>query len=195
MATGVCPLRRELLLSACAVGAAMEQAHARSTGLEHETEEHARLRSDAVEVDLSDLAPGQLRTLELRGQKVWVLRRTLDMISTIETLTGSGLLADPMSDRNAAELTPEYARNPLRSIKPDIFVAIAICSHGGCLPTARLQAGPNPQRPDNWRGGFVCPCHFSTWDLAGRVFKDKPALDNLPVPPHVFVGESRLVLE
>jgi ubiquinol-cytochrome c reductase iron-sulfur subunit len=103
-------------------------------------------------------------------------------------------LADPASQRNQDEMTPEYARNESRSIKPEILVAIGICTHLGCSPTTRFQTGAQPSLPDDWGGGFLCPCHGSTFDLAGRVFKNKPAPDNLEIPRHMYASETRIVI-
>jgi len=103
-------------------------------------------------------------------------------------------LADPKSERNPADLTPEYARNQARSIKPEFFVGVGICSHLGCSPSDKFQEGAQPSLPDDWAGGFLCPCHGSTFDMAGRVFKNKPAPDNLEVPPHMYLSDSRLII-
>ena len=90
--------------------------------------------------------------------------------------------------------TPEYAKNEHRSIKPEVCVGVGICSHLGCSPSDKLQPGPQPSLPDDWQGGFLCPCHGSTFDLAGRVFKNKPAPDNLEVPPHMYLSDTRLLI-
>jgi ubiquinol-cytochrome c reductase iron-sulfur subunit len=103
-------------------------------------------------------------------------------------------LADPKSERNQDELTPPYARNEHRSIKPDLLVAVGICTHLGCSPSARFQQGPQPSLPEDWRGGFLCPCHGSTFDFAGRVFKNKPAPDNLQVPRYMYAGDTKLII-
>jgi ubiquinol-cytochrome c reductase iron-sulfur subunit len=55
-------------------------------------------------------------------------------------------------------------------------------------------AGPQPSLPDDWKGGFLCPCHGSTFDMAGRVFKNKPAPDNLEVPPHMYLSDTKLLI-
>jgi len=102
-------------------------------------------------------------------------------------------LADPNSDRKAYP-TPDYAKNPHRSIKPEILVAVGICSHLGCSPSDKFQTGAQPSLPDDWQGGFLCPCHGSTFDLAGRVFKNKPAPDNLEVPPHMYLSDTKLLI-
>ena len=104
------------------------------------------------------------------------------------------MLADPKSERNPDALTPEYARNEHRSIKPEILVAVGICSHLGCSPGSKFQSGAQPSLPEDWQGGFLCPCHGSTFDLAGRVFKNKPAPDNLQVPRHMYLGDSKIVI-
>ena len=103
-------------------------------------------------------------------------------------------LADPESKRKPSELTPEYARNQARSIKPEFFVGVGICSHLGCSPSDKFQMGPQASLPDDWQGGFLCPCHGSTFDMAGRVYKNKPAPDNLEVPPHMYLSETRLLI-
>ena len=103
-------------------------------------------------------------------------------------------LADPQSKRKPDELTPPYARNEARSIKPEILVAVGICSHLGCSPSAKLQAGAQPSLPDDWPGGFFCPCHGSMFDLAGRVYKNVPAPDNLEIPPHMYLSDTKLLI-
>ena len=71
---------------------------------------------------------------------------------------------------------------------------VGICSHLGCSPSDKFAAGPQPSLPDDWNGGFLCPCHGSTFDMAGRVFKNKPAPDNLEVPPHMYLSDSKLLI-
>ena len=104
------------------------------------------------------------------------------------------MLADPASKRNPDELTPPYARNEARSIKPEVLVVVGICSHLGCSPIDKFARGAQPSLPDDWVGGFLCPCHGSTFDMAGRVYKDKPAPDNLRVPPHMYLADNRLLI-
>jgi ubiquinol-cytochrome c reductase iron-sulfur subunit len=154
--------------------------------------ERARAAGAAVEVDIGTLQPGELRTVEWRGKPVWIVKRTPQQLDSLQGL--GALLADPDSARKADELTPEYARNPHRSIKPDVFVAVGICSHLGCSPTEKFQPGAQASLPDDWAGGFFCPCHGSTFDMAGRVYRNKPAPDNLEVPPHMYLSDSRLII-
>ena len=154
--------------------------------------ERAKAAGAAVEVDISAMQVGEKITVEWRGKPVWILKRTPQQVAELPKLDSQ--LADPKSERNPSEFTPEYARNEGRSIKPEVLVVVGICTHLGCSPTDKFQAGPQPSLPDNWEGGFLCPCHGSTFDLAGRVFKNKPAPDNLPVPPHMYLSDTRLLI-
>ena len=157
-----------------------------------EPSERAKAAGAPVQVDISAIKPGEKLTVEWRGKPVWIVRRTPDQVAALPKIDGE--LADPQSKRKADELTPSYARNEARSIKPEVLVVVGICTHLGCSPSDRFQAGPQASLPDNWQGGFLCPCHGSTFDLAGRVFKNKPAPDNLEVPPHMYMAENRLLI-
>ena len=154
--------------------------------------ERAKAAGASVEVDISGIKAGEKITVEWRGKPVWILKRTPEQIAELPKL--DPLLADPQSKRNPDALTPAYARNENRSIKPETLVVVGICSHLGCSPSDKLTAGPQPSLPDNWAGGFLCACHGSTFDVAGRVFKNKPAPDNLEVPPHMYLSDTRLLI-
>ena len=153
--------------------------------------ERAKAAGAPVEVDISGLKPGEKMTVEWRGKPVWVVRRTPEQLA--ELPKNDPQLADPNSDRKAYPI-PDYAKNENRSIKPEYLVVVGICSHLGCSPSDKFAAGPQPSLPDDWKGGFLCPCHGSTFDMAGRVFKNKPAPDNLEVPPHMYLSDTRLVI-
>jgi ubiquinol-cytochrome c reductase iron-sulfur subunit len=157
-----------------------------------EPSERARAAGAPVEVDIGALKAGEKMTVEWRGQPVWIVRRTPEQITELTKLDAQ--LADPKSLRNPDELTPTYARNEDRSIKPELLVVVGICTHLGCSPIDRFVPGAQPSLPDDWAGGFLCPCHGSTFDMAGRVYKDKPAPDNLRVPPHMYLSDSRLLI-
>ncbi len=154
--------------------------------------ERARAAGAPVEVDIGALKAGEKLTVEWRGQPVWIIRRTPEQVAELPKL--DPMLADPASKRNQDELTPTYARNEARSIKPEVLVVVGICTHLGCSPSDKFTPGAQPSLPDDWKGGFFCPCHGSTFDMAGRVFKDKPAPDNLEVPPHMYLSDSRLLI-
>ena len=157
-----------------------------------EPSERARAAGAAVEVDISDLKPGEKKTVEWRGKPVWIIKRTPEQLAELPKV--DALLADPKSARKPDELTPTYARNEGRSIKPEILVAVGICSHLGCSPSDKFTPGAQASLPDNWAGGFLCPCHGSTFDMAGRVYKNKPAPDNLEVPPHMYLSDTRILI-
>jgi ubiquinol-cytochrome c reductase iron-sulfur subunit len=157
-----------------------------------EPSEKAKAAGAPVEADIGALQPGEKMTVEWRGKPVWILKRTADQVA--ELPKNDPLLADPQSKRNPDEFTPPYAMNEHRSIKPEILVVVGICTHLGCSPSDRFTAGPQPSLPDNWPGGFLCPCHGSTFDLAARVYKNKPAPDNLPVPPHMYLSDTRILI-
>jgi ubiquinol-cytochrome c reductase iron-sulfur subunit len=157
-----------------------------------EPSERARAAGAPVEVDISRLNVGEMMTVEWRGKPVWIVKRNPEQLAALSKHDGE--LADPGSRRNRDELTPPYARNEWRSIKPEVLVVVGICTHLGCSPSDRFQAGPQPSLPDDWPGGFFCPCHGSTFDMAGRVFRNKPAPDNLEVPPHMYLSDTRLLI-
>jgi ubiquinol-cytochrome c reductase iron-sulfur subunit len=153
--------------------------------------ERAKAAGAPVEVDIGAIKPGEKLTVEWRGKPVWIVRRTAEQVAALGKIDPQ--LADPNSDRKAYPI-PAYAKNEYRSIKPEFFIGVGICSHLGCSPSDKFQAGPQPSLPDDWQGGFLCPCHGSTFDLAGRVFKNKPAPDNLEVPPHMYLSDTRIVI-
>jgi len=151
--------------------------------------ERAKAAGGAVEVDIADIAPGGVKTVEWRGKPVWVVRRTPEMLAALQDHDAE--LADPLS---AKDQQPAYAKNLARAIKPEIFVAIGICTHLGCSPSNAPKDSNNPSLPSDWPGGFFCPCHGSTFDGAGRVFKNKPAPTNLEIPPHRYASDTRVLI-
>ncbi|MBL8330019.1 MAG: ubiquinol-cytochrome c reductase iron-sulfur subunit [Rubrivivax sp.] len=151
--------------------------------------ERAKALGAAVEVDIADIPPGGMKTVEWRGKPVWVVRRTPEMLAALQGHDDQ--LADPASRQPQQ---PPAATNPTRSLRPEIFVAVGICTHLGCSPTALPAGTSNPSVGADWPGGFFCPCHGSSFDGAGRVYRNKPAPSNLEVPPHRFVGETRVLI-
>jgi ubiquinol-cytochrome c reductase iron-sulfur subunit len=149
----------------------------------------ARAAGAPVEVDISKIEPGALLTVEWRGKPVWILNRTPAMI---ESLTkDQALLADPGSE---SSVQPENCRNPDRSIKPEFLVMVGICTHLGCSPSPMFTPGDASGLGANWPGGFLCPCHGSRFDLAGRVFAGQPAPTNLEIPPYFFLSDTRVLI-
>ena len=148
----------------------------------------AKAAGAPAEADISKLEPGQLVRVKWRGKPVWVIRRTDKNLQDLESLNGK--LADPNSE---VPQQPEYCQNAYRSIKPEYMVAVGICTHLGCSPTYRPDVAPADLGPE-WKGGFFCPCHGSTFDLAGRVFSGVPAPTNLVVPPHKYVSDTQILI-
>jgi ubiquinol-cytochrome c reductase iron-sulfur subunit len=139
-----------------------------------------------VKVDISALQPAQQLTVAWRGQPIWIIRRTSEMLASLPEL--DNLLRDPLS---LEDQQPAYAKNLYRSIKQEFFVAIGVCTHLGCIPTYRPDLGGITT---SWMGGFYCPCHGSTYDLAGRVFKGVPAPLNLRIPRYMFLSDTEIMI-
>lgn len=150
----------------------------------------ARAAGAPVEIDVSKLEPGQMLTVEWRGKPVWVLKRTPEMLASLQQV--SGQLADPKSEVIAQQ--PKYAQNEARAIKPEILVLVGVCTHLGCSPSKSFQVGPAAGLGDDWLGGFFCPCHGSKFDLSGRVYKGVPAPTNLEVPRYTYLSDTLLLV-
>ncbi|MDY0330083.1 MAG: ubiquinol-cytochrome c reductase iron-sulfur subunit [Thiomonas sp.] len=149
----------------------------------------ARAEGGPVDVDIGSLHPAEKITVLWRGQPVWILHRTPAMLESLNET--QSLVADPDSKRTAFP-TPVWAQTQWRSIKKEYLVVVGICTHLGCSPVDRFTPGPQPSLPSDWDGGFLCPCHGSMFDLAGRVFKNMPAPDNLVVPPYLYVTDTKV---
>ncbi|HSC00119.1 MAG TPA: ubiquinol-cytochrome c reductase iron-sulfur subunit [Burkholderiaceae bacterium] len=185
------PARRNWVIATCGVGAVGGVATAVPFVASFAPSERAKAAGAPVEVDIGGLKPGEKMVVEWRGKPVWILHRTPEMLASLKKTDSE--VADPNSERTAYP-TPQYAKNEYRSRKPELLVMVGICTHLGCSPSDKLTPGPQPSLPDDWQGGFLCPCHGSTFDLAGRVFKNKPAPDNLEVPPYMYLSDTRLLI-
>lgn len=148
--------------------------------------ERARALGGPVKVDISGLQPGEKMTVEWRGKPIWIIRRNQPMLQTLES--DENQLRDPNSDYS---LQPAFAKNRVRALNKEFLVLIGVCTHLGCSPTFRPQPG---ELGAKWLGGFFCPCHGSSFDLAGRVFKGVPAPTNLQVPPYRFANPNLLII-
>ena len=148
----------------------------------------ARAAGAPVEADISKLEPGALLVVKWRGKPIWIVKRTPEMLAALPTLDSQ--LVDPAS---TVPQQPEYCKNPTRSLKPEIWIAIGICTHLGCSPTYRPEMAPNDLGA-GWKGGFFCPCHGSRFDLAGRVFKGVPAPTNLVIPIHTYLNDTTILV-
>lgn len=145
----------------------------------------ARAAGASVKADVSKLEPGQQMVVEWRGKPVWIVRRSAESVQALESLNDS--MADPESvEANQPDYVPNTAS---RALRDEFIVMIGICTHLGCSPTYLPEVVVDEQGED-WLGGFYCPCHGSTFDLSGRVYKNKPAPTNLEIPPHFYVSDT-----
>lgn len=151
--------------------------------------ERAKAAGAPVEIDISKLEPGQMIKEIWRGNPVWVVSRTPEMIESLKQVEGE--LRDPDSDNS---IQPGFAQNDYRSLKPEILVLIGICTHLGCSPVQKFAIGPESGISDDWPGGFFCPCHGSKFDLAGRVYQQVPAPTNMVVPPYKYISDSLILI-
>lgn len=148
----------------------------------------AKAAGAPVEVDISKIEPGANLTVEWRGKPVWLIHRSKEMLDVL------GKHDDQLADaQSEVPQQPDYCKNATRSIKPEMLVAVGICTHLGCSPTYRKEIGAADLGAD-WPGGFFCPCHGSRFDLAARVFKGAPAPTNLIIPPHKYVGDATILI-
>lgn len=181
--------RRRLLVATAAAGGVAGVAAAVPFLASMAPSERAKSAGAPVEADISKLAPGQMMTVEWRGKPVWIIHRSPEMLEAVKK--ADEMVSDPKSERPQQ---PEYCHNEFRSIKPEYMVVVGICTHLGCSPSEKFKQGAESGVAADWPGGFLCPCHGSTFDLAGRVFKNKPAPSNLEVPPHMYLGDAKIVI-
>jgi ubiquinol-cytochrome c reductase iron-sulfur subunit len=180
--------RRNLIVATSAVAGAAGVGVAIPFAWSWWPSERAKAAGAPVEADISNIAPGELAVVEWRGKPVWILRRTKEMLEAITKADDK--VTDPKSEVPAQ---PDYAKNENRSIKPEYLVLVGICTHLGCSPQA-VPADAKAQMGQDWEGGFLCPCHGSKFDLAGRVYKGSPAPINLEVPPYTYLSDTKLLI-
>ncbi|MDN6275453.1 ubiquinol-cytochrome c reductase iron-sulfur subunit [Psychrobacter sp.] len=175
--------RRVLIASTAAIGAAGVAAVATPFVRSWYPSAKAEAAGAAVVQDVSSVEEGQMIVVKYRGKPIFVVKRTEEMLATLESVTP--LLLDPDSD---ASLQPEYTKNQGRSIEPGLLVVEGVCTHLGCAPNYRPDVGAADLGGNDWYGGFFCPCHGSKYDIAGRVYSGVPAPLNLPVPDYSISG-------
>jgi ubiquinol-cytochrome c reductase iron-sulfur subunit len=181
--------KRRTLTAATAVVGAVGAAYVAVPFLASwEPSAKAKAAGAPVEADFSKLESGQLLRVKWRGKPVWLVRRTDEMVQSLASLDDQ--LRDPGSNQSDQ---PDYCKNPTRSIKPELLVALGVCTHLGCSPSFRPEVAPADLGAE-WKGGFFCPCHGSRFDLAGRVYQGVPAPLNLVIPPHKFLSDTTLLI-
>lgn len=186
--------RRGLLVATAAAGGVAGLATAGALVSTFQPSERAKAAGAPVETDISDLKPGEMKVVEWRGKPVWIMKRTPEQMKSIAA--NDAKVADPQSAKPYTMDLPDYCKNPARAHKghEDTLVVVGICPHLGCSPSSKFTPGAQTSLPDDWNGGFLCPCHGSTFDLAGRVFKNKPAPNNLDVPRHMYLSDNRILI-
>ena len=180
--------RRFLIAATTAVGGAAAVAVAVPFVISMMPSERAKAAGAPVEQDISKIEPGSMITVEWRGKPVWIVSLTSEMASLLAKHNDK--LSDPMLD--VVTQQPDYCKNTTRSIRPNLVVMVGICTHLGCSPSPKLQAGSDMGA--DWPGGFYCPCHGSKFDLTGRVFKGSPAPINLEVPRYKYLSDTLLLI-
>lgn len=148
--------------------------------------ERAEVAAGPVDIDIGGLAPGQIMTAAWRSRPIWILHRTKAQLATLAKMVPR--LADPFSEQPQQPADMDlHLKEGWRSLKAEYLILVGICTHLGCIPDYRPTPGSiSPE----WLGGFLCPCHGSRYDLAGRVEKSVPAPLNLPVPPHYYESDT-----
>lgn len=180
--------RRFLIAATTAVSGAAAVAVAVPFVISMMPSERAKAAGAPVEQDISKIEPGSMITVEWRGKPVWIVSLTPEMASLLAKHNDK--LSDPMLD--VVTQQPDYCKNTTRSIRPNLVVMVGICTHLGCSPSPKLQAGSDMGA--DWPGGFYCPCHGSKFDLTGRVFKGSPAPINLEVPRYKYLSDTLLLI-
>ena len=180
--------RRNLLVATGAVSAVAGAAVAVPFAWSWWPSERAKAAGAPVEADVSGLAPGEMQVVEWQGKPVWILRRSKEMLEAVQKADDK--VTDPKSE---VDKQPDYAKNEYRSRKPEFLVLVGICTHLGCSPQPK-SAEAKAEMGGDWAGGFLCPCHGSKFDLAGRVYRGAPAPVNLDVPKHMYLSDTTILI-
>lgn len=183
--------RRNILLATSVVGGVGVAAAAVPFVASLAPSERAKAAGAPVVANVGKLAPGEKMVVKWQGKPVWILRRTPEMIASLKTVEEQGKLVDPVSEKS---VQPAYAQNQSRALKDEFLVTVGICTHLGCSPSDKLKTGNAEGMATDWVGGFICPCHGSLFDLAGRVFKNMPAPTNLDIPPYKYLSDAEILI-
>lgn len=156
--------------------------------------EKSRAAGAPVRVDISPMLPGAMITVAWRGVPVFLVNRTPAMLRAV--VLANSMVADPSTERPFSMPMPDYCKNEYRSRADhqNVLVVVGVSTHLGCTPRPRFEAGPPANLPDSWPGGYLGPCHGSTYDMAGRGFKEKPAPQNLDVPRFAFASLTTVIV-
>jgi len=183
-ATNPEPTRRDFLYIATGAAATVGAGLAAWPFIDQMNPSSAVVAQTAIEVDLTAIQPGQQVIFKWRGHPLFVRHRTAKEIAASRTVSVDSLVDGLARNANLTESAPASDEN--RVIKPEWLVVVGVCTHLGCIPTVST-----PQAPQGQYGGWLCRCHGSDYDTAGRIRKG-PAPQNLAVPPYAFTGPTKI---
>ncbi len=178
------PTRRDFIYVATGAVAAVGGVLAAWPFIDQMNPSSAVLALASIEVDISSVQVGQQVVFKYRGHPLFVRRRTPAEIAQAKAVPISELI-DPLA-RNANLPDSAQATDADRASNPEYLIVIGVCTHLGCTPTVST-----PQDPQGEYGGWLCHCHGSQYDVAGRV-RHGPAPQNLAVPPYSFISPTKI---
>jgi ubiquinol-cytochrome c reductase iron-sulfur subunit len=161
------PTRRDFLYIATGSFAAVGVAGVIWPLISQMSPDASTLALASTELDISNVAVGQIVTIKWRGRPVFVRHRSADEIKTARDQDN-----DPM---------PDPATDASRVQKPEYLIVVGVCTHLGCIPLGKQ---------GNYDGWF-CPCHGSVYDLSARIRRG-PAPKNLEVPQYTFLSDTKV---
>jgi ubiquinol-cytochrome c reductase iron-sulfur subunit len=164
------PTRRDFLFVATGAMGAVAAGFAVWPLIDQMNPDATTLAAASIDVDLANIAEGQIVTVKWRGKPIFISHRRQAEIEA-ERAVPLSVLRDPASDESRAQ-------------KPEWLILIGICTHLGCVPLGNQ--GP-------FEGGYFCPCHGSVYDASGRI-RQGPAPYNLPLPPYKFISDTKLTI-
>ena len=123
----------------------------------------------SIEQDLSKVMMGQQIVVKWQGKPVFVRYRTPKEI------------AEAIADDHAPMKDPATDASRHKDGKSQWLILVGICTHLGCVPN--FGGGDY--------GGWLCPCHGSVYDTAGRIRKG-PAPLNLLMPDYKFLSDTKI---
>ncbi len=155
------------------------------------------LAAAKTEFDVATVEPGQLVVIQWQGKPVFVVHRTEELLKQVDG--HDDMLKDPNSEAieavSAEWMTPENRK--YRAIKPEYLIVVASCTHLGCIPLFKPTAGRKDwgdSVPEDWPGGWHCPCHGSLYDISARVINGSPAPHNLHLMPYKYMTDTKVVI-
>ncbi|HKI61925.1 MAG TPA: ubiquinol-cytochrome c reductase iron-sulfur subunit [Mariprofundaceae bacterium] len=156
------------------------------------------LAASKTEYDVATVQAGQLVVIQWQGKPVFVVNRTPEYLAEVDG--HDDMLKDPDSkhiEAVSAEWMDTPEKRKYRAIKPEYLIVVASCTHLGCIPLFKPTKGRKDwgdSVPENWPGGWHCPCHGSLYDISARVIKGSPAPDNLHLMPYKYLTDTKVLI-